>query len=133
IPIESESIDVISCLHVFEHLLDSEQALAEFRRVLMPGGVLLLATPILPIIIAGIRQSQFDKRVERNEHIAPSGATRHVQAFHPGRLKKLLERADYSVEEACSSHVARISQSKLENCKFWLRINVFLGALFPSF
>jgi len=42
--IEADSFDVILCLHVFSRLPDLETPLAEFARVLFPGGTLVLST-----------------------------------------------------------------------------------------
>jgi len=38
-----ESVDLVFCHQTFHHLVDQERALAEFRRVLRPGGTLLFA------------------------------------------------------------------------------------------
>ena len=38
-----ESVDLIFCHQTFHHLVDQERALAEFHRVLRPGGLLLFA------------------------------------------------------------------------------------------
>jgi SAM-dependent methyltransferase len=57
LPLEDESVDSLSCLHVIEHIglgrygdeVDPEgylKAAAELTRVLKPGGHLLLATPV---------------------------------------------------------------------------------------
>jgi len=43
--IESESLDVVLCVSVLEHLWHPEHAIAEFRRLLVPGGVCLLNVP----------------------------------------------------------------------------------------
>ena len=43
--IASESLDVILCLSVLEHLDDPQLALDGFRRTLAPGGVLLINVP----------------------------------------------------------------------------------------
>ena len=39
----SESIDIVFCHQTFHHLVHQEASLAEFRRVLKPGGTLLFA------------------------------------------------------------------------------------------
>ena len=41
----SESLDVILCISVLEHLWEPELAIREFRRLLAPGGVCLLNVP----------------------------------------------------------------------------------------
>jgi ubiquinone/menaquinone biosynthesis C-methylase UbiE len=43
IPLPDASIDIVFCHQTFHHLVEQEQALAEFWRVLKPGGLLLFA------------------------------------------------------------------------------------------
>ena len=43
--LESGSLDVVICLAVVEHLWNAQQTLSEFRRLLAPGGVLLVDVP----------------------------------------------------------------------------------------
>ena len=40
-------LDVLLCAHVLEHVPDTGKALAELRRVMAPGGHLLLQVPVL--------------------------------------------------------------------------------------
>ena len=40
-------LDVMLCAHVLEHVPDTEKALGELRRVIAPGGHLLLQVPVL--------------------------------------------------------------------------------------
>jgi hypothetical protein len=40
-------VDVVLCAHVLEHVPDTEKALGELRRVIAPGGHLLLQVPVL--------------------------------------------------------------------------------------
>lgn len=47
IPCRSESADAVLMLDVLEHLRDPEKALAEVRRILVPGGTLILQVPFL--------------------------------------------------------------------------------------
>jgi 2-polyprenyl-3-methyl-5-hydroxy-6-metoxy-1,4-benzoquinol methylase len=42
-----EGFDVITCWHVIEHVSDPRRLLFEMRRILSPGGLLVLATPNL--------------------------------------------------------------------------------------
>jgi len=44
-PFESDSFDLAVCLDVIEHLEDDRGALRELRRVLAPGGTLLVTVP----------------------------------------------------------------------------------------
>jgi ubiquinone/menaquinone biosynthesis C-methylase UbiE len=43
IPLADSSVDIVFCHQTFHHLVEQEQALAEFWRVLKPGGWLLFA------------------------------------------------------------------------------------------
>lgn len=45
IPFEENSIDIIFCNHVLEHVDDDIKALSEMRRVLKPGGWAILQVP----------------------------------------------------------------------------------------
>jgi predicted SAM-dependent methyltransferase len=48
IPFEDDSVDVILCSHVLEHVPDDRRAMAEMIRVLKPGGWALALVPIDP-------------------------------------------------------------------------------------
>ena len=43
--IESESLDIVLCLSVLEHVFEPEEALRHFHRILAPGGVAILNVP----------------------------------------------------------------------------------------
>lgn len=46
-PVPSASVDTILCSEVLEHVAHPHDALAAFRRVLRPGGVLILTVPFM--------------------------------------------------------------------------------------
>lgn len=46
-PVADSSFDAVLCNQVLEHIFQPEQFLAEIRRVLCPGGVLILTVPFL--------------------------------------------------------------------------------------
>lgn len=45
LPFAADSFDAVLCMDVLEHLADETTALAEMRRVLKPGGILLIMVP----------------------------------------------------------------------------------------
>lgn len=69
--VPSDSFDAVWSSHNLEHLFDHEVplALAEFRRVLKPGGYLLLRCPDLPAILATIARTG----LEEPAYISPAG------------------------------------------------------------
>lgn len=46
LPLDDDSVDLVTCFEVIEHLVEQDQAVAELRRVLRPGGIVLLSTPV---------------------------------------------------------------------------------------
>lgn len=54
LPFESNSVDEIQCIHLFEHLerMKVGTVLAEWRRVLKPGGRLTMELPCLDAVVA---------------------------------------------------------------------------------
>ena len=45
LPYNDETFDIIHCSHVIEHLVNPDQVLIEAKRILKPGGLLIIATP----------------------------------------------------------------------------------------
>jgi SAM-dependent methyltransferase len=45
IPIEDESVDIVLCNQVLEHVLDAEQSTREIHRILKPGGLFIGSVP----------------------------------------------------------------------------------------
>jgi SAM-dependent methyltransferase len=45
LPLPDRSFDTVICMEVLEHTLNPDQVLTEIRRVLRPGGALVLSTP----------------------------------------------------------------------------------------
>jgi ubiquinone/menaquinone biosynthesis C-methylase UbiE len=86
IPVTHGSIDFVWCSETIEHVADALGLLQEVRRVLKPGGRLLLTTPshslLRRISIAALR---FDR------HFDPMG--QHVRFFSRNSLAQTLEAA----------------------------------------
>ncbi len=80
--IPSESMDVVYSFNVLEHIADDEAALAELRRVLKPGGQLLLYVPAFMILYSGM-----DRRVG------------HLRRYRKQPLQRLALRAGFAVDD----------------------------------
>lgn len=76
LPVPDASIDVITCFEALEHFAEQERFLDEVRRVLRPGGVLLVSTPDRDIYSApGSTPNPFHVReLSRAEFLALLGS-----------------------------------------------------------
>ena len=57
---KNESLDVIFCMHVLEHLTNPELIFTDFQRTLKKGGYLIIATPDKPHLVG---KSPYDEHV----------------------------------------------------------------------
>ena len=71
LPLEDGSFDVVVCFEVIEHVERQRDALDELKRVLRPGGVLLISSP--------------------NRDVYPPGNPHHVREYLPEELRAELE------------------------------------------
>jgi len=80
--IAAESIDLVYSFNVLEHIVDDAAALSELRRVLKPGGRLLLYVPAFMILY-----SAMDRRIG------------HLRRYRKGPLAHLVERSGFTVRD----------------------------------
>lgn len=86
LPFEPGSFDFISCNHVLEHVFETEKLVREFRRVLAPDGLCLIAVPNLACWINRIGF------LWGNQPLGSElGTERVTYGFRPGFLQKKLE------------------------------------------
>lgn len=85
LPIRCESFDAVIGQHVVEHIPDVDAAILEWKRVLVSGGCLVLATP--------------NARYLNPDHFADAD---HVHIFTPVELSRLVTHAGFRVEH-CST------------------------------
>lgn len=82
-----QSFDLVSLLHVLEHLPDPRETLAAVRRALRPGGVLLLALPNAGSLEASLFGSTW-------YHL---DLPRHLWGFTPHTLTRLVEESGFNL------------------------------------
>jgi 2-polyprenyl-6-hydroxyphenyl methylase/3-demethylubiquinone-9 3-methyltransferase len=88
LPLEHGSVDLVWCSEVLEHVADTEHLLLEARRVLKPGGRLLLTVPFHGRVKAAlIGLLRFDA------HFDPTG--QHLRFYTASSLARTLERSGY--------------------------------------
>ena len=128
IPLPDDTADVLVCLHIFEHLSKTETTLAELARVVKPGGVLLIGTPVLPRLLAAVRQRQFRREIVAGKRTPGE----HVLVFYPALWRRLIRRLGVKTEMFTGSHLLRMTGNPLENFQLWVRLNQFIAACVPS-
>ena len=79
IPVEDETFDNILCSEVFEHIVNAENAVTEFSRILKTGGKLILTAPFCSLT-----------------HMAPY---HYVSGFNVYWYKEVLDRHGFDVVE----------------------------------
>jgi SAM-dependent methyltransferase len=88
LPLDHGSVDLVWCSEVLEHVADTEHLLLEVRRVLRPGGRLLVTVPfhgrVKGALIALLR---FDA------HFDPLG--QHLRFYTARSLRATLERSGF--------------------------------------
>jgi SAM-dependent methyltransferase len=89
LPYITGSFDVVLCSHVLEHIPVPEQALAELHRVLIPGGLLIVAVPNEGCAMGRLRNNVLQRHVGRT--------TDHVNFFTAPTLTRSLEAVRFRV------------------------------------
>lgn len=111
LPFSDNNFDFISCNHVLEHVFETEQTVREFRRVINPGGLCIIAVPNIaawvnrigflfgnqPLgteigtekVTYGFRPPFLQKRLEK---FRPAG---HIRDFTPRGLQDLTEHCGF--------------------------------------
>jgi O-antigen biosynthesis protein len=93
---DDRSFDVVVCFEVVEHIDERDAVLAELRRVLVPGGLLLVSSPNRDVYVPG------------NPH--------HVYEFTPEELREWLARSFANV--ALSRQHDWIASAVLDDAAF---------------
>ncbi|MGW0835048.1 class I SAM-dependent methyltransferase [Streptomyces prunicolor] len=103
LPLHSASADAVLFSEVIEHLVDPDTALAEIRRVLRPGGHLMLSTPNLAawynraLLLAGV-QPVFSEVSLRAIHGRPGKeVVGHLRLYTPRALREFVTAAGFEV------------------------------------
>ncbi|WP_408995137.1 class I SAM-dependent methyltransferase [Streptomyces europaeiscabiei] len=103
LPLRSESADAVLFSEVIEHLVDPDAALDEIRRVLRPGGHLMLSTPNLAawynrvLLLAGV-QPVFSEVSLRGIHGRPgTEVVGHLRLYTARALREFVAASGFEV------------------------------------
>jgi SAM-dependent methyltransferase len=89
LPLEHRSIDLVWCSEVLEHVADTEHVLLEIRRVLRPGGRLLVTVPF-----HGRAKAALIGLLRFDAHFDPLG--QHLRFYTRSSLQATLERSGFA-------------------------------------
>jgi ubiquinone/menaquinone biosynthesis C-methylase UbiE len=87
LPFENETFDVVTHWHVLEHVENVAETLSEWRRVLKPGGLMILETPDARYLKARILGPRYKK-------FWPSA---HLYAFNRVNLSSILNQQGFEI------------------------------------
>jgi 2-polyprenyl-3-methyl-5-hydroxy-6-metoxy-1,4-benzoquinol methylase len=82
LPFEQNTFDIITAWHVIEHVSNVNETLAEWLRVLKPGGILAMETPHAGCLKVRLLGRSYEK------FWIPD----HLYAFRPKNLRAIVER-----------------------------------------
>jgi SAM-dependent methyltransferase len=91
LPFADACFSTVIAAEVIEHVFDTEAFLADLRRVLAPGGRLLITTPNL-VALSGRAKLLLGKSPQNVEFDASPGTSGHIRYFTFDTLELLLRR-----------------------------------------
>lgn len=89
LPLSNESLDIILCNHVIEHVVDDTKALSEIYRVLTPEGLAMIGVPNEGCFVAQLRNNVIQPSIKRS--------TDHVQFYTAKTLLRKLNSAGFNL------------------------------------
>ncbi len=110
IPLRDDSVDLMVCYHVLEHIPDDRAAMREMARVLAPGGLALVQVPFRPGTV-----TDEDPDAPEEERIRRFGQADHVRYYGDDFEDRMVE---------CGLAFQRVTPRSLlgEDMCDWLRL-----------
>lgn len=124
LPWPDAHFDVVLASHVIEHIHDVPRALGQMRRVLKPGGLLLVATPTKPPLVAPLMNWLYKLR-QKNV-----GDTQNALSARSLR-RTVLELLDWPTSSVIDIRGFRVFSARkrlpLEDWKWFYNVSQFIG------
>jgi 2-polyprenyl-3-methyl-5-hydroxy-6-metoxy-1,4-benzoquinol methylase len=127
LPFRAGRLDAVFAGEIIEHLVDTDAFVAELRRVLRPGGILVITTPNLASFENRVKLLLGRYPVWVDYRLAGSG---HVRAYTPRILRAQLAAHGFRVERHVGNWVPFVPQRFTDDVKWpWLSVT---GDWWPS-
>jgi methionine biosynthesis protein MetW len=101
-PFADENFDVVIAYEIIEHLFDTKSFLDECRRVLKPGGKVLISTPNLNFILHRLR-ILFGYHIHYLGTYPEDHHGDHIRIFNKKTITELLNKTGFSVTDMWGS------------------------------
>ena len=129
LPFADESFDALVCSHVLEHLPNPKDLVREILRVLRPGGIFLMATPMSWWWNRWLRMHVLPLLVPEKKADVLAANYGHVTFFTMSSLKALLRA--FVIEDIRGFRFFSSRHLPLENWWWYYRLNTLWGKTFP--
>ncbi|MBA4248129.1 MAG: hypothetical protein C0444_07530 [Microbacterium sp.] len=124
-PLEDNAVDVLVALEIIEHVFDTSRFLSEIRRVLRPGGMVVISTPNLASLQDRI--GFLAGRAPRQTSPLHEYLKLHIRPFTLGSLRESLGAFGLKVEAQRSNAI--IWRSRKRAILLWKRPPRFLTGI----
>jgi ubiquinone/menaquinone biosynthesis C-methylase UbiE len=146
VPLPDTSVDKLLCNHVLEHVLDDDAVMREIRRVVRPGGLILIGVPLElgPQVRFAIRLRRFllpRSRLLQLEKAQPGqlvteliGQQSHIRFYSLQAVEHLLERNRFRVlrAEGVGLSLRGRANRLFRRSGLLFGLSIAVGRLFPA-
>ncbi len=124
LPYADNSLDVMVCEQLLEHLRHPQKVLDSAQRMLKPGGLFIVGVPIFPEPIAKLRRWWVGRFGLRGSD--------HIQTYSLRSIRRDLQDQFVELEARGFRIISGGILRGLENHLWWYRLNRWVGRLLPG-
>jgi ubiquinone/menaquinone biosynthesis C-methylase UbiE len=130
LPFRTGRFDIVVAMHVLEHVAQTDKFLDEIKRVLKPGGHLILGIPLMPNEVLMI-QSFMSPLIDWYDHVMHNHRD-HEAWFSRQSIEKFLKHHGFKIHDLTGFRLFSLPANLLEDYRWWYRFQGWLGRILPS-